>query len=349
MESFNQVYTRMLESYTSLTGNTPTEESDIAIRLKVLAGEIIACQMNLDFIKNQTFIETASGEYLDYHGGLRGLTRKNSVKAKGYVTFKLESALTYSVPIPKGTLVATSGGDAQTFQTDEDAEISIGKTFVTVACTATQGGGQGNVSYNKINVLVDSVADIYSVTNTDAFTGGVDVESDEDFKARILDSVVNVSNGTNTAYYKKLALSIDGVSSAYVVALGRGAGTVDIYICSYGEVASDELVAEVQALMDEKREINSDVKVYAAKPYGMNFYVKIVPKSGYDFNYVAEEVRKAVEEFVKNLGAGEDYIRADLSEKLYHIDGLKNFYIPEDMSCGYATFISSIEISVERA
>lgn len=349
MESFNEVYNRMLSKYTELTGVTPTDESDIAIRLKLLAGEIIACQMNLDFIKNQAFINTATGEYLDYHGASRGLTRKGAIKAKGVVAFKLETALTYTISIPKGTLVATTGADTVTYETDIDTQIGIGKTLVSVPCTAIEGGRKGNAKATEVNVLVDAIADIYSVSNKNPFTGGVDAESDEDFRARILESVENVSNGANTAYYKKLALSVEGVSSASVVALGRGVGTVDVYICSYGETASDKLVLSVQELIDNKREINADVKVFTASPYTVTVDVNIAVKNGYDFDSVAEKCRTALQEFISNSAVGNGLKCAELSEQIYHIEGVENYKIlNSDIEITQDKFITANAINIGR-
>lgn len=349
MESFNEVYSRMLNKYNELTGIMPSDESDISIRLKLLAGEIIACQMNLDFIKNQAFIETATGEYLDYHGASRGLVRKESIKAKGVVAFKLETELTYTVAIPKGTLVATTGADTVTYETDIDVQIGIGKTLVSAPCTAIEGGRKGNAKATEVNVLVDSIADIYSVSNKNPFSGGVDAESDEDFRARILESIENVSNGTNIAYYKKLALSVAGVSSASVVALGRGAGTVDVYIYSYGEKASDKLVASVQALIDDKREINSDVKVFTAVPYATTVDVNIAVKNGYDFESVAEKCTTALQELISNLAVGEGLKCAELAEKIYHIEGVQNYEIlNSDTEITQDKFITADTINIGR-
>lgn len=349
MESFNEVYNRMLSKYTELTGVTPSAESDIAIRLKLLAGEIVACQMNLDFIKNQAFIETATGEYLDYHGASRGLTRKGSIKAKGVVAFKLETELTYTVSIPKGTLVATTGADTVTYETDIDTQIDIGRTLVSVPCTAIEGGRKGNAKATEVNVLVDSIADIHSVSNKNPFSGGVDAESDEDFRARILQSVKNVSNGTNTAYYKKLALSVEGVSGASVVALGRGAGTVDVYICSYGEKSSDKLVASVQELINNKREINADVKVFSATPYATTVDVNISVENGYDFETVSEQCTVALQNFISNLDVGEGLKSAQIAEIIYHIDGVENYsIINSDTEITQDKFIKADTINIGR-
>ena len=47
--------------YEQESGSTIDEVSETAIRLKVLAGEIYSAQVNLEWLKNQMFADTASG------------------------------------------------------------------------------------------------------------------------------------------------------------------------------------------------------------------------------------------------------------------------------------------------
>lgn len=349
MESFEAIYSRMLNNYNNITGNYPSEASDTAIKLKLLAGEIFSCQMNLDFVKRQAFLESATGEYLDYHGRQRGLERKQALKAKGYVTFSTAYALTYSLTIPKGTIVAVSGDSPIMFETDSEAVISTGKTSVTVACTACQGGAKGNVNSGQIRVLVNSAGDVTYVINTSGFTGGADEESDEQFRKRICDTIINTSNGANAAYYKKLALSVEGVEGAGVIPLNRGAGTVDVFISGKGIAASDELVAQVQSLLNEKREINTDVLVSSAAQWSVTFYVTVNIKEGYDFETIRQQCITAVKDYVASLGVGEPIYISDLSELIHHIEGVKSHWFSEsDRFPTQATFPVATSVTVTK-
>lgn len=324
MESFEEIYGRMMDNYNKMSGNYPSEASDMAIRLKLLAGEIQSCEMNLDFVKNQMFLHTAVGEYLDYHGKQRGLTRKQAVKAKGMANFGTAGALTYDVTVPKGTVVATTGENPVMFETDENAVIKSGQARVSVSCTALTGGSNGNVKSGTITVIVTPKADIVSVTNTQFFYGGTDTESDDDFRKRIEDSLINVSNGMNTAYYKKLALSVEGVGSVGIIPLNRGAGTLDVYISGEGTTASTALVAKVQSLINKKREINTDVLVKSASAWNFTLSLSITVKPGYDFNELKEKCTAVLKEYVLSLGIGTPVYIADLSELIYHIEGIYN-------------------------
>ena len=76
METYDEIYGRMKNAYEHETGDSFNEVSDIAIRLKVLAGEIFKLQTNLEWWKRQMFAVSASGECLDKLASQRGIERK---------------------------------------------------------------------------------------------------------------------------------------------------------------------------------------------------------------------------------------------------------------------------------
>lgn len=59
METYDEIYGRMKNAYEYETGDSFNEVSDIAIRLKVLAGEIFKLQTNLEWWKRQMFAVSA--------------------------------------------------------------------------------------------------------------------------------------------------------------------------------------------------------------------------------------------------------------------------------------------------
>lgn len=325
MESFETIYSRMKEKYRSLTGDYPAEASNTAIRLKLLAGEILSCRMNMDFIKNQTQVNTASGEYLDYHGEYRGIYRKQPQKAVGEVTFYLDSDAVNTVTIPSGTAVSTSGEQALVYKTDEPCSIEYGESSVTVGCTAFTGGSKGNVQANRITVICSPADSGLKMKNESAFTGGTDLEDDESFRRRITATIVNPSNGCNSAYYKKLAQSVDGVESAGVIPLERGAGTVNVYICKKGASADDGLIAETQALIDQKREINTDVLVKSASPLNVSVVVKIAVKEGFSYEEIENACTAKISQYISSRGVGVPVLMADIGKIIYEIPGVANY------------------------
>ena len=107
MQTYDEILNKMTEKYTELSGISPSESSDIGIRLRVLAGEIYSNITNTQWLKRQMFISTADGEYLDMHAAQRGIERRDATCSEGYVTFSVNEARVESISIPKGTVVAT--------------------------------------------------------------------------------------------------------------------------------------------------------------------------------------------------------------------------------------------------
>ncbi len=317
----------MKNQYADAAGFIPDEASDISIRLKLLAGEIFSCQMNLEYIKNQMFLKTATGECLDSHGADRGLVRKMAQKAAGRVTFSLPAASLSAITIPAGTAVATSGGEPLIFYTDSQCKLLTGQTAVTIGCTAQQGGSRFNVQAGEISVISTPVESGLSVINQEAFSGGTDAEGDDEFRRRICDSIINVSNGSNAAYYKKLAMSVDGVYSAGVVPLARGAGTVDVYICKNSSAADSGLVSAVQNLLDEKREINTDVLVKSAQPLSVSIVAQIQVADGYSFDSVSDQCRGKIKDYINSSGIGGKILIAEIGRLIFETPGVTNYTV----------------------
>lgn len=325
MDSYNDILQRMKDEYSTLTGNCVPELSDTDIRMKILAGEIYNDEVNLEYIKNQMFAKTATGSNLDLHALDRGLERKQATKATGSVVFSITLESDSNITIPAGTIVATSGATAYCFVTDEDAVLPIGDTSVEVNCTAQQGGKASNVAKGKIDVIVTTVNNVESVTNTSAFTGGTDEETDDELRERILDSYVYVSNGTNSAYYKRLAMSVDGVTGVNVAPKIRGVGTVDVYICSGKASASSDLIAQVQQLMDEQRELNVDVLVCNATPSKIDLSLYVTLKDGFDFDSVCDDIKEAVNSYMDSLSIGDSVLQTHLGNVVMSVDGVYTY------------------------
>lgn len=325
MNNYEKILESMKNRYCELSGREVPQLSDIDIRLKILAGEIYKEQVNLEYIKRQMFVQTAESQYLDYHASERGITRKPAIKAKGKVRFILTAPLEVSLTIPKGTVVSSSGSNPRRYVTDKDATVEAGKKSITIPCTAEQGGADSNAVIGAVDVLITTVVGIEVVTNTYAFTGGADAESDESLRQRVIESFSTISNGTNKAYYKSLALSVDTVTGAGVIPRVRGVGTVDVYICTGKETASDNLVAKVQEIMSKERELNVDVQVQSANKVTASLGIMLEILPGYNYSDVANEVTEVVFEYINSLSVGDSLYGNYVGKLILDVEGVCNY------------------------
>lgn len=325
METYEEIYNRMKSAYEQESGNTFNEASDIAIRLRVLAGEIYNTQVNMEWIRRQMFAETASGECLDMLAKQRGIERKSAQKAQGELTFYINEPVDHNILIPKGTVAATLDEVPVRYVTTEDEEIFAGNTLVSVFAEAESAGSNGNVAVGKVVAAVSVPAEIDSVRNRESFLGGTDEEADEQLRNRIKDSYLRLPNGTNAAYYEQLALTVNGITKACAAGKNRGAGTVDVFVSGNGDVVPRSIVNEAQALISGKRELNVDVKVEAATLVEFDLDVIVYKKSQFAADEVKEKCRQAFTGYVNSLGVGTKGYLSGVGRALLDTECIENY------------------------
>ncbi len=335
--TYDEILERMKSEYTRLSGVTPSEVSDITLRMKVLAGEIYNSMVNVQWLKNQMFPDTAGGEFLDYHGQQRGVERRQASKAVGEVIFSRLVVTVKDTIIPAGTVVATQGETPVYFETTEEAIIPKATYTAHAQVRATKAGVEGNVPAGKIAVIVTPVSGVQTVTNPDPCVSGANREGDESLRARIKESFIAPSNGTNCSYYKTVAQEVPSVASAGVVPRGRGAGTVDVYVSADGKQVSDEVLSQVQEKLSALREVNVDVKAYKAKLTPVSIYLNIEVLDGYEFEDVKLSCANTLYEYIASRGVGGNVLLTEAGDCIYHTEGVKEYslssYANSDVRC----------------
>ncbi|MBV8971908.1 MAG: baseplate J/gp47 family protein [Sphingomonadaceae bacterium] len=202
--------------------------SDALLRFSNLGivGDVMAALANghygyLDYIARQAVPFTATDEYLEGWAALHGVTRKPATAAAGQVAF---SGTNGSV-IPAGTPMSRADGVA--FRSTADATVASGTTTVSVVAVAT--GADGEAPAGVPMTLSSGVAGVQSTgLTTTPLTGGADVEGDDAFRSRMLLAYAAPPQGGAASDFVEWALAVPGVTRAWVVRGGRGAGSVVI-------------------------------------------------------------------------------------------------------------------------
>lgn len=195
------------------------------------------------------------GIYLDEHGVTLNTPRKDAVAATGSVTF----TGTVGTLIPTGVEVATEQVDPDVdptfFRTVDSEVIPIGGT-VDVQVQAVEKGSLGNVAAGTVSVLYSPVDGVASITNLQPVSGGTDIETDEQYRRRILLAYAGAHGAGTRADYEMWALAYPGVSYVYVDPLWNGAGTVRVVVTDvYNKPVSQSVVDGLQAELDPYKAI----------------------------------------------------------------------------------------------
>ena len=323
MKTIEEIYREMLQVFSQRTGLDAGASGDLAVRFYAVAAQIQGLYMQAEWTERQCFPQTATGEYRDYHGALRGVERKKAAKASGMLRFSVHEAAQNTLSIPVGTVCMTTG--LMRFVTTEAGELPAGALSVEIPAEAAEPGAAGNVPAGSVVRMTVAPVGIADCINPEGFEGGCDDESDEELRARILETYRRLSNGANAAFYKQKAMSFDEVASVVVLPRARGIGTVDVVIASRTGVPDEKLRNEMQACFDEVREIAVDVQVLEPETLTMNVGVTVKVAENYETQTVLEQVRAALRGQFGGARLGKNVLLAELGAAVFAVDGVENY------------------------
>ena len=324
MEELNAIYERMRAIFAEEAGFVPNDGCDAMVRLYALASEVQSLLAQADWVLDQSFPQTAVGQYLDYHAETRALTRLPAAKAAGVLRFSAPSAAVTDYEIDAGSVAMTSGGVR--FETTKKADVPA---------SAVEAGASGNAIAGAIHLMSVYPVGITQCTNPEAFSGGSDEESDEKLRERVLASYKRLPNGANAAFYEQEAMSFPNVAAAKAVGRARGIGTVDVYVSTHAGAPDKKLLGEIEAVLQKKREIAVDVEVKAPTEKTVNMSAELTAEQGWTMQEITDAVTAALQAYFTGERLGEAVYTAKLASILYGVEGVKNCHLltpDEDVS-----------------
>lgn len=247
---------------------------------------------NIDWLSRQVLPDTCDSSMLDRVALWRaGLTRLPATFAAGSVTFTGNNGAT----IPAATELQRS--DAVVFVTAADGVIAGGT--VTVAVTAKVAGAAGNTAAASALSLISAISGVNTngVVAAGGLVGGSDVESDTNFRPRVLERIQKLPQGGAPNDYVTWAKEVAGVTRAWSYPIEGGAGTVTVRFMTDDLTAdgipSAGLVSQVQAYINLLRPATANVTVAAPVAVPLNFTITPVPGT--------QAVKDAIQAELKDL------------------------------------------------
>lgn len=130
------------------------------------------------------FVDTATGQSLDFVVSILGVKRKTGDFAAGTVTFFRQSdAGEGNITIPEGVVLSTKKGETS-FVTVELRTLQRGQARIDVPVRSRIAGPDGNAASGAISALSQPILGIGSVTNFEATAQAAAEETDEQLRAR---------------------------------------------------------------------------------------------------------------------------------------------------------------------
>lgn len=283
-------------------------------------------------ILEQRDVRTATGEYLDAIAFEVDVARTDAVHATGTVRFSRSVAALVNYLIPAGTQISTTPdafGNAIVFETTASVTLAIATTFIDAPARALVAGISGNVAASRITTIVSSLLGPETVTNSLAFENGVDAETDDAYRARVIYRMQNPIQGGSETDLINWALEVSGTTKAAVIREHRGIGTADILFLFNNAIPTTPQIHTVQVYLDARKYINADIQVIAPTAYPVNVTAVITEYvQGFDPSAVILAVMANIEAYIHSvlLGAAGGRVRVvGLENAIFITPGVKNF------------------------
>lgn len=253
--------------------------------------------LSLNQVQQQAFVQTASGQSLDYLGVLAGLTRYPASPAVRLGVF--------NTAVPMGARFSTVNGENSINFSVTAAESEANQYQLTAETPGTIGN-----EYTGPILPITNVPGLTSAQITDILVPGDDEETDDAFRQRIISALNNRPFGGNIADYQQNIMAIDGVGAVQVYPTWNGGGTVKCSILGADYApASSELVQNVQTAIDPPTSgqgmglapIGAQVTIGAPTELTVNVSSTLMLAPGYSIEQVQPPVEASIEAYLLSV------------------------------------------------
>lgn len=316
---------KMIDYFRELLEDESTKITDFneGSEIRNLMESIAVDLYHLEYITFESmrmaFLKYATGNWLDLHGEEMGLSRDYGNYSYGVLRFELPKPLGYPVVIPIGTYCVHKDTGA-VYKTVLDGTIPTGATSVDVNAFSITQGKINNAEADTITLFQDSTPSPgMTVTNPIRFNGGRDVETDEEFRNRLLTYAKKDSFGS-VSYYQAVALEIEGVHDiAFTSAPANTSYTATLLVNGDNKPTEDGIMSRAISTFTLQDNLVIGHNFYIAKPVYNNVELTIRV-------YVDENIEEV--EFYKCLNAlfdggeygGNDYMGLNIGDNLPKIN-----------------------------
>ncbi len=318
-----------------------TERSPLGILIRLFAWFLGKTWELAEKVYNSGFITKAEGVQMDNLSVFFNTSR--NLEQASIVELSFTGTPNFTIPAGKQY---TTENDIY-FELTEDVTLSVGGTG-TGEAVCVDVGVVGNVPADTITVQAEPDADVLTVTNTQAATGGRDYETDPEFLNRMLDS--SAANGYGTANAIRAAvINVPGVRAATVIvnhentvvngnnpksihvyALGGNGADIAEAIFSKLTAGIEPMGAELHTVYDDSGQAQIIKFDYAVE---VPIYVEVDISTSVAFP--VDGVARVQDEVVKVIGGtandgtiyigsqmGDDVIISQLTRKVFEVPGV---------------------------
>jgi uncharacterized phage protein gp47/JayE len=207
-------------------------QSDVVLRRldaevygRVQAAAVHTIYGYLDYLAMNILPDLADEDWLIRHANMKRCPRKAAVAASGFVRWE---GVSNGITVPTGTIIQRD--DLGEYTSTAAVESAAGLLRVPVISSVS--GQSGNTDDSITMRLVSPISSLPSAGMADSITGGTDIESLDDWRARVVERWYYTPQGGADADYIVWAKEVAGVTRAWTYRHWMGIGTVGVMVAS---------------------------------------------------------------------------------------------------------------------
>lgn len=282
--TLKEIVERVSADAASRSGKQNLRWSTIGVLSRVVAGVAHSLYGYIEFVLRQIFSSTAEGQYLERRASEYGITRKAAVAATGTVTF-IGSAV-----VPSGTLLQSP--DSIQYLTTADSSDNQAPII------AVEPGLDSNAQAGLELSLVSPILGVQSTATASEISGGVDAETDESLRERLLNRQKNPPKAGTKSDYVSWALSVPSVTRAWCYPMELGLGNVTVRFmtdrATSNGIPNDEAITAVEDYINSQMPVTTILTVVAPIPKSLDMTLDILP----DTEEARLKIKGAVEQAI---------------------------------------------------
>lgn len=289
------VYEEIVHNIESDLGEKLHEGDEKKLFIKSLMPIIMALKNDINDTANQNFLENSREEKTDaiansYFDTKRLKPTKASCSGKAV----LSEVQKKDILIPSGTKITSDG--IRIFEIKENYIVKAGQKEVDVKLVSTSTGEKYNgILAGKINHIIDPIAYVSEIYNTEISKEGSDIEDDKSYRERARLEMESKSCAGPEGAYEYYAYSADNSISAVKV-VSPSPGTVRILVVvDNGESPSDEILKKVYDECSPRDRRPLTDKVETGTPEIVEYDIELTYYLDKNFPIYEGKWRKAIE------------------------------------------------------
>ena len=287
----------------------------------------------------RAFVSAAGGQYLELIGILLGVDRAvaspaNTQIDETVIKFYVDSGTfgnintSQDIVIPVGTVLSTDTNSSGIVYTTTE-QITLGKNsnIGWVSAQALVPGedsnlGSDSLTYHNFNNYSDYLNRTLLVTNVHPIANGANIESDANYKYRIVNQVTKAEAANQTAL-RLAILSNAGVADVILIPRYKGIGTFGAILKSTSPTVSQSLIDNVTASVLDVEGYGEVAFIRAPYETGITMALTIHYDSQLPsdtLTTIETDITNTITNYINNLDIGETFLVNRLVSQLFNIN-----------------------------